>query len=172
MGDNADHRTGDFDSHIGRPTSAGVVTVERATVTAFAASVLDHNPVYRDRDAARAAGFDDLPAPPTYFFSAGPNWGKWAEEQPPDPTDGANPMAEVMGGLMAGGGLILHGEQEFTYHRPTVVGEKLHEEGVVTDIYQKVSGERTMTFMVIETRYTDDDGTPVVTSTMNLLHRS
>jgi acyl dehydratase len=81
-------------------------------------------------------------------------------------------MAEVMGGLMAGGGLILHGEQEFTYHRPVVVGEKLRARGVVRDIYQKQSGDRTMTFMVIETAYTDDDEDPVVTSTMNLLHRS
>jgi acyl dehydratase len=162
----------DFASYIGKPTSDAVVTVERATVSAFAASVLDDKPLYRNRDAARAAGFDDLPAPPTYFFSAAQNWGQWEEEQPPDPTGGTNPMAEVMGGLMAGGGLILHGEQEFTYHRPVVVGEKLRARGVVRDIYQKHSGDRTMTFMVIETAYTDDDEDPVVTSTMNLLHRS
>ena len=81
-------------------------------------------------------------------------------------------MAEVMGGLMARGGLILHGEQAFTYHRPAVVGEKLHESGVVKDIYSKQSGERTMTFMVIETTFSDDEGNPVVTSTMNLIHRA
>lgn len=162
----------EFSDYIGRPTADGVVTVERATVTAFAASVLDDKPLYRNRDAARAAGFDDIPAPPTYFFSAAQNWGQWEEEQPPDPTGGANPMAEVMGGLMAGGGIILHGEQEFTYHRPVVVGEKLRARGTVRDVYQKASGERTMTFMVIETAYTDETGEPVVTSTMNLLHRS
>ncbi len=162
----------DLDSRIGRPTSEGVVTVERATVTAFAASVLDDSPLYRNRDAAVAAGFRDLPAPPTYFFSAAQNWGQWEEEQPPDPTGGSNPMAEVMGTLLATGGLILHGEQEFTFHRDVVVGDKLHQRGVVKDIYTKQSGDRTMTFMVIETTYTDDAGDPVVTSTMNLLHRS
>jgi acyl dehydratase len=162
----------DFDSYIGRPTGEGVVTVERATVSSFAKSVLDDNPVYRNRDVARAAGFDDIPAPPTYFFSAAQNFGQWEEEQPPDPTDGSNPMAEVMGGLMSTGGLILHGEQEFTYHRPVVVGEKLRQRGVVRDIYQKAAGERTMTFMVIETTYTDGSDEPVVVSTMNLLHRS
>lgn len=162
----------DFDSYIGRPTGEGVVTVERATVSSFATSVLDHNPVYRNRDVARAAGFDDIPAPPTYFFSAAQNYGQWEEEQPPDPTGGSNPMADVMGGLMSTGGLILHGEQEFTYHRPVVVGEKLRQRGVVRDIYQKATGDRTMTFMVIETTYTDDAGEPVVVSTMNLLHRS
>jgi len=162
----------DFDSFIGRPTGAGIVTVERSTVTAFAKSVRDHNPVYRNREAALAAGFDDVPAPPTYFFSAAQSWNEWEEEQPPDPTDGSNPMAEVMGNLMAGGGLILHGEQEFTYHRPVVVGEKLRHAGVVKDIYQKPAGDRTMTFMVIETTHTDEHGQPVVTSTMNLIHRS
>ena len=55
----------DLQRHIGRPTSKGVVTVERATVTNFAAAVLDRNPVYRNRDAALAAGFDDIRLPPT-----------------------------------------------------------------------------------------------------------
>ena len=39
------------------------------------------------------------------------------------------------------------------------------------DIYQKASGDKTMTFMVIEDTYRDDAGNPVLTSTMNLLHR-
>lgn len=162
----------DLSEHIGRPTSAGVVHVERSTVSAFARAVLDDDPVYRNRDAAAAAGFDDVPVPPTYFFSAAQTFGQWEEEQPPDPTGGRNPMAEVMGGLMASGGMILHGEQEFTFHRPVVAGERLEQQGVVRDIYRKASGDRTMTFMVIETTYTGEDGQPAVTSVMNLLHRS
>jgi hypothetical protein len=43
---------------------------------------------------------------------------------------------------------------------------------VVKDVYQKVSGERTMTFMVIEDTYTDEAGEPVLTTVMNLIHRS
>ena len=81
-------------------------------------------------------------------------------------------MAEVMGSLMATGGMILHGEQEFTYHRAVVVGEKLHQEGIVRDIYQKEKGDRTMTFVVIETTYTDSSDEVAVTTVMNLLHRS
>lgn len=162
----------DLAGFVGRPTGAGVVTVDRAIVSAFAEAVLDDNPVFRNREVATAAGFADIPAPPTFVFSAAQNWCQWDEEQPPDPTGGSNPMAELMGGLLATGGMILHGEQSFTYHRPAVVGEKLHHQGVVRDVYTKQSGERTMTFMVIETTYTDADGAPVVTSTMNLLHRS
>ncbi len=162
----------DLESWIGRPTGAGVVHVERAVVSNFAASVLDDRPLYRNREAALAAGFTDIPAPPTFYFSALQNYSRWEEEQPEDPTGGVNPMAEVMGRLISTGGLILHGEQEFTYHRPVVVGDTLEYTGVVKDIYQKQAGERTMTFLVVETTYTDGDGQPVVTSTMNLLHRS
>ncbi len=161
----------DFTEFIGKATSKGTLVVERAPITNFARAVGDGSAVYRNADAARAAGFVDVPAPPTFCFSI-QNWGKWEELQPTDAAPAANPMAEVMGGLLAKGGMVLHGEQEFQYHQPLVVGQRLSFEGVVRDIYQKVSGDRTMTFMVIEDTYRDEDGTPVVTSIMNLLHRS
>jgi len=161
----------DFSEYIGMTTVEGTVVVERAPVTAFAAAVRASSPVYRDADAAREAGFDAIPAPPTFGFCL-PNWGRWAELQPPPDPGARSPMAEVMGGLMANGGLVLHGEQAFEYHRPVVVGDVLRLHGEVTDIYQKESNGRTMTFMVVEDRYTDAEGAPVLTSTMNLLHRS
>ena len=148
----------------------GTLVVERAPITAFARAVGADDPVYRDADAARSAGFDDVPAPPTYGFSI-QNWGRWEELQPAEQPEG-NPLAEVMGGLMATGGMVLHGEQEFLYHRPLVVGQRLHFRGEVKDIYAKATGDKTMTFMVIEDTYRDGDGNLVLTSTMNLLHRS
>jgi hypothetical protein len=159
----------DFSEHIGRTTAVGVLVVERAPITNFAKAVLSDDAVYRNADVARAQGFTDVPAPPTFGFSI-QNWGRWEELQPAEQPKG-NPMAEVMGGLIAQGGIILHGEQEFVYHRPLVAGERLRFEGVVKDIYAKQSGERTMTFMVIEDTYTDEAGQPVLTSIMNLIHR-
>ena len=161
----------DRDAVVGRPTGAATIHVERGPVTAFAKAVTDGNPIYEDPAKASEAGFDAIPAPPTFTFAA-QAWGKFPEDQPEDPTGGKNPMAEIMGQLMADGGLILHGEQEFTYHRPVVVGDTLHHEGEVVDLYTKESGERVMTFLVIENRFTDDDGQPVVTETFNLIHRS
>ncbi len=52
-------------------------------------------------------------------------WGRFAEDQPEDPSGGENPMRKVMGELFAKGGLVLHGEEEFQYHRPIVVGDVL-----------------------------------------------
>ena len=161
----------DFTDRIGQPTGASHIVVERGPIAAFARALGEDNPVYQDAGAARAAGFANVPAPPTFTFSV-QNWGRFPEDQPDDPTGGVNPMAEVIGGLMASGGMVLHGEQEFTYHRPLVAGDVLEHKGVVKDVYQKESKGRTMTFMVIEDSYTGADGEPVVTSTMNLLHRS
>lgn len=162
----------DFDSYIGMSTGTGVITVERGHVSSFATAVLDANPVYRDLDAATAAGFDGVAAPPTYSFAIKAGPGAYPEEQPEDATGGRNPMMEVMGSLMANGGLILHGEQAFEYHRPLVAGKKLQYSGVVKDIYQKPTGDKMMTFLVIEDSFSDEDGNAVVTATMNLIHRS
>jgi acyl dehydratase len=159
------------DDVVGRPTGAATIHVERGPVAAFARAVTDTNPVYESLDAARAAGFDAIPAPPTFTFAAA-HWGKFAEDQPPDPTEGRNPLRELMGELMAGGGMVLHGEQEFTYHRSVQVGDTLHHEGEVVDVYTKESNGRTMTFLVIENRFTDDGGDPVVTERFNLIHRA
>jgi hypothetical protein len=101
------------------------------------------------------------------------NFGAYPELQPvgSDPSD--NPMAEVLGPLMAGGGIILHGEQEFIYERPVLAGDVLVGEGKVVDAYRKESKGRTMTFVVMETVWSErETGTPVCTSRMNIIHRS
>jgi acyl dehydratase len=114
-----------------------------------------------------------VPAPPTYVFSAVQYWGKFPESQPADPTGGKNPLMEIIGGLMAKGGMVLHGEQEFTYHRPIVAGDELSCEGQVVDLYSKESSNgKTMTFLVTEDVYRDQTGEPVLTSRMNLIHRA
>lgn len=155
---------------IGMPTETKVVTVERGQLALFADAVLDKNPVYRDPRAAAEAGLPAIPAPPTYPFVMA-NAGAFPEMQPDQPA--ANPMGEVMGPLMAKGGMILHGEQEFTYHRPVFAGDVLVGEGKVADIYQKESKGRTMTFLVVDTDWKDQaTGEPVCTSRLNLIHRS
>ena len=105
---------------IGKPTGTTVVTVERGQLALFADAVKEKSPAYRDPRAAAEAGLAGIPAPPTYPFVM-EHFGAYPELQPTDGPTG-NPMAEVLGPLMAKGGLILHGEQEFTYHRPVPKG--------------------------------------------------
>lgn len=156
---------------IGKPTPPQTVVIERGPLTNFAKSVQDHSPVYADPRAAEEAGFDAIPAPPTYDFAMH-HWGAFPEVQP-EGAGGAHPMIEAMGQLLADGGLILHGGQEFVYHRPLTVGMQLTSHGIVKDIYEKQSsGGKTMTFIITETQWRDEHDQPVVTSTMTLLHRA
>jgi acyl dehydratase len=155
---------------IGTPTGTTVVTVERGQVALFAGAVKDDSPVYRDPRAAADAGLPGIPAPPTYPFVMG-NFGVYPELQGEDAPKGT-PMGAVLGPLMAKGGLILHGEQEFTYHRPVFAGDVLEGKGLVVDAYQKESKGKTMTFVVVETAWSDTvTGEPVCTSRMNIIHR-
>ena len=140
-------------------------------MSGFAAALQDTNDVYRNADAARAAGFGNIPAPPTFTFAM-QFWGAFAEDQPPDPTGGQNPMHSIMGELFGKGALVLHGEQEFEYHRPIEVGDVLAGEGKVMDIYEKETDSAHMTFVVIQTQWKDaDSGAPVVTEQFNLIAR-
>jgi acyl dehydratase len=160
------------DEVVGRSTGRSTLAIERGPVTRFAEAVTESSPIYRRRDAAQHAGFDDIPVPPTFFFSAAGHWGAYPEEQPADGQPAQNPTMEIIGKLMAKGGMVLHGEQEFVYHRPIVVGERLTSEGKVVDLYEKQSGERTMTFLVTENEYRDQAGELVLTTRMNLIHRA
>ena len=74
---------------------------------------------------------------------------------------------------MASGGLMLHGEQEFIYHRPIAVGDVLVGKGKIVDAYQKESKGKTMTFFVSETKWSDEaTGEPVVTVRYNTICRA
>jgi acyl dehydratase len=159
-------------SLIGTPTGKSKITIERGPVSNFAKAVQDDNPIYQNPEAAKGAGFDNIPVPPTFSFAMA-HWGAYPEQQPADGNPGRNPVMEIIGGLMQKGGLVLHGEEEFEYHRPLVVGDVLEGEGKVTDIYEKESKGKTMTFLVTENVFKDaKTGEPVVTTRMNLIHRS
>jgi hypothetical protein len=165
-------------SVIGKQTGAWRVVLDRAVLANFAKSVGDTSRVYQREEAARAAGLAAVPAPPTFTFAA-PYWGAFrADEQPADPTAGAgNPMHSIMGDLFAKGALVLHGEQEFTYHRTPVAGDVLDGLQTITDIYEKETDTAHMTFVVMETVWTDaapagpKKGEPVVTERFNLIAR-
>ncbi len=153
----------------GTPLPTQKVVVERGPVMNFATAVTDRNPVFHDATAAADAGFERVPTPPTYNFVMH-TFGAFPELQPEAEGDD-NPVTSIIAELMKGGGMILHGEQAFSYQRPVMVGDELTGVGSIKDISVKQSGDKTMTFVVSETAWTDADGEPVCTSTMTLIHR-
>ena len=91
------------------------VRIEHAPVMLFARAVKSADPVYASEDAACTAGFDRVPVPPTYTFVM-THSGAFPDLQtgePPPPVDW---------GALTRGGLYLHGEQHFTYHRQVQAG--------------------------------------------------
>ncbi len=151
-------------SVIGRRTGAWRVALDRSVLANFAAAVGDHRDLY---------GVVGAPAAPTFTFAA-PYWSRLStDDQPADPTEGGgNPMHAIMGQLHGQGALVLHGEQEFVYHRTPVAGDVLDGVQTITDIYEKASERANMTFVVMETQWNDArDGSPVVTERFNLIAR-
>jgi len=121
--------------------------VERSRLRFFAAAIGETNPIYTDLQAARAAGYHDLPAPPTFLFTAeveGDLKTNW--------------LAEAGVSMMQ----VLHGEQSFTYHRPLCAGDTVHVTSQIEDIYDKKNGA--LEFVVIKTEAVDPQGVVVAES--------
>jgi acyl dehydratase len=157
---------------VGKRLAPAVVAVERGPVQIFASAVGDDNPVYRSAEAAAAAGLDGIPVPPTFVFASA-YWGAFADKQPAPAADDAS-VAELIALLRNGRkGVILHGEQEFTYHRPIRVGAQLHVNGFVESVEDKPdSGSRPgMSVMVVRTDYRDASAQLLTTARSGFLFR-
>jgi hypothetical protein len=137
--------------------------IERTGVHLFTKAFRDANPVFHSAEAARAAGFADVPVPPTYTFVMG-HGGAWPDLQPDAPPVAIEENATLR--LNEAKGLFLHGEQHFTYHRTPVVGEVLQARRRTAKPYEKVSRRGTMQVTHYETEWADLDGDPVVTETI------
>lgn len=141
-------------SLIGVEVDRHQVLVEAGRLRFFATAIGERNPVYSDLEAAKAAGYPDLPVPPTFLFCL--------ENEIPDPFA----WARRVGINLA---RILHGEQHFTYHRMSFAGDCLTYATVIKDIYDKKGGA--LEFVVRETRVMRGEE-PVADLTSIIVHRS
>ena len=137
--------------------------IERTGVHLFTKAFQDANHVFHSAELARAAGFEDVPVPPTYTFVMG-HGGGWPDLQPEAPTAPIEENATLALGNTKG--LFLHGEQHFTYHRTPVVGEVLEARRRTAEPYEKASRRGTMQVTHYETEWSDQSGNPVVTETI------
>ncbi|MFF3443286.1 MaoC family dehydratase N-terminal domain-containing protein [Streptosporangium sp. NPDC002721] len=106
----------DFVGRASAPSSP--YEVSRVKIKEFATAIGDNNPIYRDREAARAAGHPDVIAPPTFpiVFSLA----------------GGSILTDPELGLNLA--MVVHGEQRFEYRRPIHAGDELVSVSTVTDI--------------------------------------
>jgi acyl dehydratase len=126
--------------------------VGREKVREFARAVLATSPVNLDPDAARAAGYADVVAPPTFPIVV-------AEAT----------LRQLLADDDAGVDFsrVVHGDQRFTYTRPIVAGDELTAAMTVTSV-KTLAGNAMVTS---ETTITDATGAHVVTTTSSIVVR-
>jgi acyl dehydratase len=123
---------------IGYQLKPSVLMVDRTRLQFFAKAIGEQDPVYSDAAAAQAAGYPDVPAPPTFIFAAELDSG--ANEQLLADLD--IPLAK-----------LLHGEQSFRYFKPVCAGDTVTVQSTITDIYDKKGGK--LEFVVKDSRVTN-----------------
>jgi acyl dehydratase len=135
----------------GYPPSA-VYEVGREKIAEFAAALSDRDPLYRDPEAARAAGYPDVIAPPTFAIVLSMGAGNVVIEDPDVDIDYSR---------------VVHGEQSFTHHRPIRAGDRLVATTSIAAV-RSVAGNDMLTTQV---DLATEDGEPVCTATSLLVAR-
>lgn len=124
----------------------------REKVREFARAVLATSPLNLDPEAARAAGYADVVAPPTFATVI------------QDAT-----LQQLLSDEDAGVDFsrVVHGDQRFTFSRPIVAGDELTATMTVTSV--KTLGGHAM--VTAESSIADASGAHVVTATSTLVVR-
>jgi acyl dehydratase len=126
--------------------------VGREKVREFARAVFATNPIHLDPDAAKAAGYDDVVAPPTFAVVV--------QE---------HTLAQLLAEPDAGIDFtrVVHGDQRFTSTRPIVAGDLLTATLTVSSV--KSLGAHSM--VTAESSIADAAGEHVVTAISTLVVR-
>jgi acyl dehydratase len=126
--------------------------IGREKVREFATAIGDTNPVSHDVDAARALGYSDVVAPPTFAFVI---THKAMGEAMFDPDLGLDYSR------------VVHGEQRFTYVRPLVAGDVITVQATIDGI-RSVAGNDMLT---LRSDALDPTGAVVVSTTSVIVAR-
>lgn len=146
---------------VGKEFPSFEFLVERGKIKEFARSLGDKNPLYSDVDLANKAGFESVPAPPTFTASF--------LHQVPDENFLLNLMAEMEIDVARS----VHGESEFEYIKPIVAGDVLTVSMRVLNVTKK-EGKRggVMNLITTEATYTNQDGEVVQKDRMLFIERA
>ena len=143
-------------SAVGKSFTPVTARVEPGRLRYFLNTLAEHNPVYRDEQAARARGYSATPVPPTYLFCL-------------ELMDAERPF-EFLTELNIDLARVLHGEQRFAYFVPVVVGDTLTFQSRVTSVADKKGGA--MTMIVVETAVTNQHGAHVADTARTIVVRN
>lgn len=110
---------------IGHELPPSILAIERSRLQFFAKATGETRQEYLDVAAAQAAGYSDIPAPPTFLMAA-------------ELDSGAS--TQLLADLQIPLAKLLHGEQSFIYHGPVCAGDTVTVRSKISEIYHKKNG--------------------------------
>lgn len=140
-------------SKIGFTFEAYQFTVEKGKIKEFVLAIGDDNPIYVDSEAARQAGFRDIPMPPT-FATAIDLWAGTDFESIAKLLE-MNPLK------------VLHGEQSYEYLRDICAGDEIFAKTTVIDAEVK----KGMNLFTTETVYKNQEDEKVLVANAIIIER-
>ena len=129
---------------VGKTYPPTLYAVGREKIKEYALAVGERNPIHLDHEAARAAGYADVVAPPMFAVVFASRAMMPALFDPEVGIDFAH---------------MVHGAQEFRWGDLVVAGDEISTTATVTDVSER--GE--MGFYVFETESVNQDGARVCT---------
>jgi len=129
-----------------------VYEVGREKIAEFARAIGSDDPVHRDPEAARALGYPDVIAPPTFAIIVAMGAEAAVVQDPESGIDYSR---------------VVHGEERFTHHRPIVAGDRLVAT-VNVDGVREAGGHAMVTTRV---EIASEGGEPVSTAASTIVVR-
>jgi acyl dehydratase len=126
--------------------------VSRVKIAEFADAIGDPSPVYRDREAAVAAGYPDVIAPPTFPIVV---------------SMAASGSASADPGLSVNYAMVVHGEQRFEYTRPLRAGDEVTAQSTIESIREVGS----LVMLTTRTEIRTTGGEPLCTAFSTIVER-
>jgi len=149
---------------IGKVGDIMIMEVERGAIKKYADAVDDRNPVYWDEEYARNSRYGSIVAPPGFL-----GWPtKWTGSMPI-----RTRLRDEVSAILAQAGYSrgLDGGVEYEFFCPVRAGDVLTALPRIIDIYEREGKAGKLTFSVVETTYTNQNGDLVAKARQSLIHR-
>jgi acyl dehydratase len=138
-----------MEARIGQRSRHYLGIVDALLIRRYAVAINDPNPLYHDADAARAAGYDDIVAPPN-LLSAIVDWGAGAFDHELKP-DGTTGMGDTGGLRIMGAG------EEMEFLKPVVAGSRVYAEDFVERVEVKAGRSGPLIFVTLAHDFLDEN---------------
>jgi acyl dehydratase len=139
-------------ARIGERTRHHIGVIDERLIRRYATAIGDMNPIYHDADAARAAGYAALVAPPN-LLAAVVDWGAGKPESELGP-DGTSRQGS------AGALRVMGAGEEMEVFRPVTAGVDVYEEVGIDKVELKQGKSGPLLFVTSVHDFIDASGAP------------